>query len=150
MYARAGAGPPPMLAFFQKGIPAATFSSSGTPTHPTAPPRTRYLECGDNGLPKSDALEHRVDAKTIRQFANAFHRLLTTFTDDVGRAEFLAERNPFRMTTEQDDAVRTQAARRDNAAEPDRAVPDDRHRPTGPDLCSEGRVMAGRHHIRRR
>ena len=38
MYARAGAGPPPMATFFQKAMPTGLLASSGTPTRPTAPP----------------------------------------------------------------------------------------------------------------
>src|SRR5207249_8398884 len=104
----------------------------------------RNLERGHDSLPKADALEHRVDTETIGQFAHALNRLVTAFTHDLRSAKFLTERNPFRMTTEQDDPFRTQAARRDNAAKADRAVADDRTRPAWAGLRVESGAIASR------
>jgi hypothetical protein len=139
-----------MLTFFQNAMPAWTFSSSGHADPANSAAGARNFERGLDSLPKPDTLEYRIGAETIGQFTDALDRLIATFTHDLRSAKFLAERNPFRMTTEQDDPFRTQAARRDDGAEADGTVADDRNRPAGTNLCGKSGVMAGRHHIGKR
>ena len=67
MYARAGAGPPPIVTLSKNvATPCGIVSSCGTPTRPTAPPGRAMLERGDDRLLEADALEHRVRAEAVR------------------------------------------------------------------------------------
>ena len=60
MYARTGAGPPAIEAFFRTRLPVGCRVVLGTPTRPDAPPGRASAEGGLDGLPEADALEHRV------------------------------------------------------------------------------------------
>jgi hypothetical protein len=82
-------------------MPAGTVSS--WPHTANRAPGTRDLHRGGDGLLKTNALEHRIDSESIRQFAHVFDRLLTALAHDVGRAELFRQRNPLGITTEKDD-----------------------------------------------
>ena len=77
-------------------------------------------------LLQSNALERRVDTEAVGELAYVFDRFLPTLGDDIGCAELLRQRDPLGTPPKNDDLFRTEPARRDHAAQPDRSVADDR------------------------
>ena len=74
----------------------------------------------------ADAFQDGVDAEAAGQLADALDRLLAALADDVGGAELARERDAVRVAAHDDDLLGTEPLGRDHAAQPDRAVADDR------------------------
>ena len=147
MYARAGAGPPATLTFFQKVRLTGIESSSGTPTRPIAPPGTRDVHRREHRVLKSHALQHGMRAQAPGQLAHVLHRRFAALAHHVRRAELLTERDAVGMTSEEDNPFGSAASAGNDAAQTDRAIANDRRRFAWPDSGRNGSVMTSRHHV---
>ena len=139
MYARTGARPPAIEAFFQNATPVAVVSCSGTPTRPIAPPGRAIASAVFDGLLEAHAFEYRVRS-VLRQLPDALDPILAALAHDIGSPELLPERRPRGVAAEQDDPVGAEALRCDHTAEPDSAVADHGNGLAGSDLRRHGRV----------
>jgi hypothetical protein len=101
-----------------------------------------------SSIHEADALEHRVSAEAAGQLADTLDGLLTTLADDIRRAELLAESDSVGMMAEEDDLLGAETSGGDDTAQADGAVADNGDALATPDLRAEGRVVAGRHHVR--
>ena len=134
MYARAGGRPSTDADVVEEGQlrlrDRLVLRHADTPDGATRP---GDLERRNRRLFVADALEHGVDAKAIAHLLHALDHLLPTLADDVGGAEVLRQRNAIGVAAEDDDLLAAEPLRGDHAAEPDRAVADDRDRLPGVD-----------------
>ena len=137
-----------MEAFFQNATPVGrrVLGNADTTDRPTG---AGYRQRSLDGLLEADAFEHGVRA-VLGQLADALDRFVAALVDDVGGAELLPEPGPLRVASEQDDPLRAKSLRRDNSAQPDRAVADHGDSPAGTDMCGKGGVMTGTHHVAER
>jgi hypothetical protein len=147
MYARAGAGPPAMVTFFQKAMPTGPTRVLGHADASDRAAGSSDLEGGHDRLLEADALEDGIDAEPARELANTLHRFLAALADDVRRAELARQRDPVRTTAEHDDLRGAKPLGGDNAAQPDRAVTYDSDGFSRRDLCAQGGVVPGAHHV---
>ena len=85
--------------------------------------------------------------RTPGELSYALDRLGTTFAHHIGGAKLAAKRTAVGMATEENDAFRTQALRRNDAAEGDRPVTHDGDDLAGADLGNNRRVVAGPHDV---
>src|SRR5258708_19071448 len=108
---------------------------------------TGDAERGTFRLLEAHALKDRVDAVTVGKFAYALNCLVASLADDVGCAKPSRQRDPVRMTAQQDDLLRAKAPGGNHATQADGAVSDDRRRLPRANFGHDRRMMAGRHHI---
>ena len=89
-------------------------------------------------------------AEALGELAHALDRLVAALADDVCRAELACKRRAGGMAAEDDDSFGAEASRGDDAAQADCSVSDHGNRLPRADLCRQGRVVACRHHVRKR
>src|SRR5437763_13001542 len=88
--------------------------------------RTRDFYRRGHRLLIADALKNSMYAVAAGQRFDALGRFPTALAHHVGGAEFLCQRDPIVVTTHDDDLLRAHALRRDDPAQSNRAVADDR------------------------
>ncbi|GMA23368.1 hypothetical protein GCM10025864_11270 [Luteimicrobium album] len=100
-----------------------------------------------HGLLGADALEGAVREIAAEEVADGRDAVVAALGDHVGRTELPGELGAVGVTAHGDDALRAEAGRGEDPAEPDRAVADDHNGRAGPDAGTDGRVVPGRHHV---
>ena len=80
---------------------------------------------GEHGLLSSHAFENANGRRAPGKLAHVFHRLFAALAHDVRRAECFRQLNSVRVTAQNDDLLRAEPLRRNDAAQTDRAVAHD-------------------------
>src|SRR6266550_7840124 len=109
--------------------------------------RTSDTEGREHRFLEPDALENGMCADALRQLANLVDRRFTALAHDVRGAELLRQRDPIGMTPQHDDLLGAEPARRDHAAEADRAIADDSGGFARTNFRMERRMMTRAHDI---
>src|SRR5881396_445541 len=147
MYARTGAGPPPIARLLERRLRPGNRLVMGHPDAADGATGTGNPNRGTHRFLSADALEHGVDAHAAGQRPHALNRLLAPLAHDVRRAELSRQGDPVGMVAHHDDLLGAEAPGGDDGAEADGAVTDDSRGPAAADLGGAGRMMARSHHI---
>src|SRR6266705_2395645 len=148
MYARTGAGPPPIVRLFvERRLRPGDRFVMGDPDAADGATRTGNPSHGTHRFLSADALEDGVDAHAAGQLAHACNGLLAPLAHDVRRAELSRQGDPVGMVAHHDNLLGAEAPGGDDGAEADGAVTDDGCGFAAANLGGAGRMMARSHHI---
>jgi hypothetical protein len=92
-------------------------------------------------------LQHGMNAKSAGELADPFDGLFAALAHNVGRAKVPGERNSVGMSAHDDDLLGAESFGSNDTAQANRAVADHGHAVTAGHPCSDGRMMAGAHHV---